>query len=166
MSAVSHADSVRRGADPDSHIVKLGELILSRAPELGEALADRLFREIDAYHDGTVVTKSEVAASCEANLAFVFDSLAGHTDVDVSVAEHTGATRALAGVPLPALMTARASLSTIYDKGRAPGCLTPNAWLHPGNELCSTPTDARVMRYQEIGDASPSTASRPAYCGD
>ena len=37
---------------------------------------------------------------------------------------------------------------------------------NPGNELCSAPTDARVMGYQEIGDASPSTASRPAYCGD
>jgi len=106
MSAAPHADSVRRGATPDPHIVELGKLMLARAPELGEALADRLFREIDAYHDGTVVTKDEVRASCEANLTFVFDSLAGHTDVDVSVAERTGATRALAGVPLPALMTA------------------------------------------------------------
>jgi PucR C-terminal helix-turn-helix domain/GGDEF-like domain len=106
MSAVPHADSVRRGADPDPHIVELSKLMLARAPELGAALADRLFREIDAYHDGTVVTKDEVRASCEANLAFVFDSLAGHADADVSEAEHTGTTRALSGVPLPALMTA------------------------------------------------------------
>lgn len=80
--------------------------MLARAPELGAALAERLIREIDAYHDGSVVTKNEVAASCEANLTFVFHSLAGHTDSDVSVAEHTGTARALAGVPLPALMTA------------------------------------------------------------
>src|SRR5271155_1042328 len=106
MSAVPRADSVRRGADPDPHIIELSRLMLARAPELGAALADRLFREIDAYHDGTVVTKDEVRASCEANLTFVFDSLAGHADVDVSVAEHTGTTRALSGVPLPALMTA------------------------------------------------------------
>jgi PucR C-terminal helix-turn-helix domain/GGDEF-like domain len=106
MSAVSHAGDVRRGAEPDPHIVKLSKLMLARAPELGEALADRLFREIDAYRDGTVVSKDEVAASCEANLTFVFHSLAGHTDVDVSAAEQTGITRALTGVPLPALMTA------------------------------------------------------------
>jgi hypothetical protein len=80
--------------------------MLARAPSLGEALADRLFREIDAYHDGTVVSKDEVAASCEANLTYVFHSLAGHADDDVSAAEHTGSARALAGVPLPALMTA------------------------------------------------------------
>ncbi|HZC90592.1 MAG TPA: helix-turn-helix domain-containing protein, partial [Mycobacterium sp.] len=50
--------------------------------------------------------KDEVAASCEANLTYVFHSLAGHADHDVSAAEHTGSARALAGVPLPALMTA------------------------------------------------------------
>ena len=60
MSAVSHAGGVRRGAAPDPHIVELSKLMLARAPELGEAMADRLFREIDAYRDGTVVTKDEV----------------------------------------------------------------------------------------------------------
>ncbi len=106
MSAVSHAGNARRDADPDPHIVELSKLMLARAPELGEALAERLFREIDAYHDGTVVSKDEVAASCAANLTYVFHSLAGHADDDVSAAEHTGSERALAGVPLPALMTA------------------------------------------------------------
>ena len=83
MSAVSHAGGVRRGAESDPHVVKLSKLMLARAPSLGEALADRLFREIDAYHDGTVVSKDEVAASCEANLTYVFHSLAGHADEDV-----------------------------------------------------------------------------------
>jgi hypothetical protein len=106
MSAVSHGGNVRNDADPDPHIVELSKLMLARAPELGEALADRLFREIDAYHDGSVVSKDEVAASCEANLTYVFHSLAGHADDDVSAAEQTGSARALAGVPLPALMTA------------------------------------------------------------
>jgi PucR C-terminal helix-turn-helix domain/GGDEF-like domain len=106
MSAVSHAGGVRHGAEPDPHIVGLSKLMLARAPELGQALADRLFREIDAYRDGTVVSKGEVAASCEANLTYVFHSLAGHADEDVSPAEHTGTARALIGLPLPALMTA------------------------------------------------------------
>jgi sugar diacid utilization regulator len=106
MSAVSHADGVRRGARPDPHIVELSKLMLARTPELGAALADRLLREIDAYRDGTVVTGDEVRAGCEANLTFVFNWLAGHADADVSAAERSGTTRALAGVPLPALMTA------------------------------------------------------------
>ena len=106
MSAGAHPVGIRRGAEPDPHIVELSKLMLARAPELGEQLADRLFREIDAYRDGTVVTNDEVRASCEANLTFVFESLAEHTHVDVSPAEQTGTTRALAGVPLPALMTA------------------------------------------------------------
>jgi hypothetical protein len=106
MSAVSHAGGVRQGAEPDPHIVELSTLMLARAPELGQALADRLFREIGAYHDGSVVSREQVAASCEANLTYVFHSLAGHADDDVSIAEHTGSARALSGVPLPALMTA------------------------------------------------------------
>jgi hypothetical protein len=105
MGAVPHADGIRAHAAPDPHIVKLSKLLLTRAPGLGDALADRLCREIDAYRDGTVVTKDQVRASCVANLTFVFDSLSGRPD-DVSPAEHTGIARALAGVPLPAVMTA------------------------------------------------------------
>jgi PucR C-terminal helix-turn-helix domain/GGDEF-like domain len=106
MSAGTHPVGVRRDAEPDPHIVELSKLMLARAPELGDALADRLFREIDAYRDGTVVNKDEVRKSCQANLTFVFESLAGHADVDVLPAEHTGSARALAGMPLPAVMTA------------------------------------------------------------
>jgi len=94
------------GAAPDPHVIELGKLMLARAPQLGMAMGDLLCREIDAYRDGSVIAKEQVAESCVANLTFIFDSLAGHADVDVSVAEHTGTTRALAGVPLPAVMTA------------------------------------------------------------
>ncbi|MGO9507566.1 MAG: PucR family transcriptional regulator [Mycobacterium sp.] len=106
MSAATHPAGVRRGAAPDPHITQLGKLMLARAPKLGEAMADLLCREIDAYRDGSVVTKDSVRMSCVANVTFIFDSLAGDADVDVSPAEDTGTTRALAGVPLPAVMTA------------------------------------------------------------
>src|ERR1700722_14649849 len=99
MSAVSHVGGVRHGTEPDPHIVELSKLMLARAPELGRELADRLFREIDAYRDGTVVTKDEVAASCTANLTFVFHSLSGQSDVGVSPAEHVENARALGGMP-------------------------------------------------------------------
>ncbi len=106
MSAATNPVSVRQGAVPDPHIVELGKLMLGRAPKLGKAMADLLCREIDAYSDGTVVTKDEVRESCVANVTFIFDSLAGDADADVSPAERTGAARAFAGVPLPAVMTA------------------------------------------------------------
>ncbi len=106
MSTTTHPVGDLRGAVPDPHIVELGKLMLARAPKLGKAMADLLCREIDAYRDGTVVTKEQVAESCVANVTFIFDSLAGDADADVSPAEHTGTARALAGVPLPAVMTA------------------------------------------------------------
>lgn len=82
--------------------------MLARAPGLGEAMADLMCREIDAYRDGTVVTRAEVRESCVANLTFIFDSLASDSDAgaDVAPAERTGTTRAMSGVPLPAVMTA------------------------------------------------------------
>jgi sugar diacid utilization regulator len=104
MSVALNTDDAGRTAD--RHIVELGKLMLARAPKLGKAMADLLCREIDAYRDGTVVTKEQVAESCVANVTFIFDSLAGDADVDVSPAEYTGTARALAGVPLPAVMTA------------------------------------------------------------
>jgi hypothetical protein len=129
MSVVSHAGGVRRGAEPDPHVVRLSKLMLARAPELGQQLADRYFREIDAYRDSNVVTKDEVQASCEANLTFVFHALSGHTDVDVSPAEDTGTARALVGLPLPAVMTAyRIGFRFMWEEtlaaGRAAGIPT------------------------------------------
>lgn len=69
-------------------------------------MADLLCREIDAYRDGSVVSKEQVAESCVANVTFIFDSLAGNDDADASPAVRTGTARALAGAPLPAVMTA------------------------------------------------------------
>ncbi len=106
MSTATDPVGVRQSATPDRHVIKLGKLMLARAPKLGRAMADLLCREIDAYRDGAVVTKEQVAESCVANVTFIFDSLTGDADVDVSPAEQTGTARALTGVPLPAVMTA------------------------------------------------------------
>lgn len=117
MGVASKSRSVRHGATVDPHVVELGRLMLSRAPELGRAMADVLCRDIDAYRDGTVVTKEQVAESCVANVTFIFDSLAGAADVDVSPAERTGTQRALAGVPLPAVMTAyRIGFRSVWEE--------------------------------------------------
>ena len=78
MGVASKPDGVRRGATPDPHVVELGKLMLARAPILGKAMADLLCREIDAYRDGSVVRKDQVAESCVANVTFIFHSLAGN----------------------------------------------------------------------------------------
>src|SRR6516162_10134972 len=106
MSTATDPVGVQQSTTPDRHVIKLGKLMLARAPKLGRAMADLLCREIDAYRDGVVVTKEQVAESCVANVTFIFDSLAGDADVDVAPAEQTGTARALAGMPLPAVMTA------------------------------------------------------------
>ncbi|SPM28489.1 PucR family transcriptional regulator [Mycobacterium terramassiliense] len=106
MGVASTNRGVRHGAAADAHVVELSKLMMSRAPQLGRTMADLLCRDIDAYRDGTVVTKDQVAESCAANVTFIFDSLTGGAEVDVSPAERTGTQRAVAGVPLPAVMTA------------------------------------------------------------
>ncbi|HTQ22553.1 helix-turn-helix domain-containing protein [Mycobacterium sp.] len=120
MASKTHG--VRHGAAVDPHVIKLGKLMLARAPGLGEEMADVLCREIEAYRDGSVVTKDDVRESCIANVTFIFDSLAGNADVDVSPAERTGTARALTGVPLPAVMTAyRIGFRFMWEKTLATG---------------------------------------------
>jgi PucR C-terminal helix-turn-helix domain/GGDEF-like domain len=155
MSAATHPAGDRRGAAPDPHIVELGRLMLARAPKLGEAMADLLCRQIDAYRDGSVVTKDSVRMSCVANVTFIFDSLAGDADVDVSPAEDTGTARALAGVPLPAVMTAyRIGFRFMWEEtlaaARAAGIPTDSI-------LNAT---ARVFLAQDIFTQAMSTAYR------
>ncbi|OBI14401.1 CdaR family transcriptional regulator [Mycobacterium sp. E2497] len=106
MGVASQPCAAPSGDAVDPQVVRLGRLMLARAPELGRAMAEVLCREIDAYRDGGLVTTDQVAESCAANVTFIFHALAGDTDVDVAPAERTGAERALAGVPLPAVMTA------------------------------------------------------------
>jgi len=122
MGVASKTHGVRHGAAVDPHVIKLGKLMLARAPVLGEEMADVLCREIEAYRDGSVVTKDDVRESCIANVTFIFDSLAGNADVDVSPAERTGTARALTGVPLPAVMTAyRIGFRFMWEKTLATG---------------------------------------------
>ncbi len=155
MSAVRQTDDARRGATPDPHIVQLSKLMLARASKLGKAMAELLCQEIDAYRDGSVVTKDQVAESCVANLTFVFHSLAGDADVDVSPAEHTGTARALTGVPLPAVMTAyRIGFRFMWEETLA----TARAAAIPTDSILNA--TARVFLAQDTFTQAMSTAYR------
>jgi|GEM_PF-4093687 len=63
MSVASKADGAQRGTAPDPHIAELGKLMPARAPTLGKGMADLRCQEIEAYRDGTVVAKHQVAQS-------------------------------------------------------------------------------------------------------
>jgi len=155
MSVVSHGDGAQRDATPDPHIVELSKLMLARASKLGKAMADVLCQEIDAYRDGTVVTKEQVAESCAANLTFVFHSLAGDAHVDVSPAEHTGTARALIGMPLPAVMTAyRIGFRFMWEETLA----TARAAAIPTDSILDA--TARIFLAQDTFTQAMSTAYR------
>jgi PucR C-terminal helix-turn-helix domain/GGDEF-like domain len=155
MSALPQTDGARRGATPDPHIVELSKLMLARASKLGKAMADVLCQEIDAYRDGTVVTKEQVAESCAANLTFVFHSLAGDAHVDVSPAEHTGTARALLGMPLPAVMTAyRIGFRFMWEETLA----TARAAAIPTDSILDA--TARIFLAQDTFTQAMSTAYR------
>src|ERR1700744_4420923 len=119
--------------------------MLARAPKLGKAMAELLWREIDAYRDGTVVTKDQVAESCVANGTFIFESLAGDADVDVLPAERTGIERAVSGVPLPAVMTAyRIGFRFMWEQTLA----AARAAAIPTDSILDAP--ARVFLAQDV----------------
>lgn len=95
------------GAAPDPNIVMLGKTLLSRTDELAAAMAEVIRRDVDFYaSDPGPVPGDELRRSCGANMTYVFDALAGEDDADVSVAVATGRRRAVAGVPLAAVMAA------------------------------------------------------------
>ena len=61
MATASKTRGARHGGGADPNVIELGKLMLARAPALGKAMADLLCREIDAYRDGSVVSKDQVA---------------------------------------------------------------------------------------------------------
>lgn len=88
----------------DRHIVDLSRLMLDRISALGARLAERICTEIDGYQSAAAF--DDVRESCIANMAFVFRSLCGDGEADLSPAADTGRQRAVEGVPLAAVMTA------------------------------------------------------------
>lgn len=129
--------------------------MLARAPRLGEQMAEQLCSQIDAYRDGNVVAKDQVVESCVANLTFIFDSLNREGDADVAPAERTGTERAVAGVPLAAVMTAyRIGFRFMWEETLA----TARAAAIPTDSILDA--TARVFLAQEIFTEAMSNAYR------
>lgn len=92
-------------AGVDEHMRELSRIMLTRVEALGEQLADRIYSRIDGYR-ATPEARDNVRESCVANMTFVFHTLCGEGEADLSPAEATGRQRAVEGIPLAAVMTA------------------------------------------------------------
>jgi hypothetical protein len=93
-------------ATADPGLVGVATALRARVPELSAGLAEVIRGEIDFYRVSSVVPADELRETCQANLEFVFRSLAGDRPFDTAQAYATGIRRAAAGAPLPAVMDA------------------------------------------------------------
>jgi hypothetical protein len=98
-------------------LTELSKTLLARVDELGDEMAEVIFRDVDFYRTSATVSADQVRESCRANATFVFRSLGGDGELDVSPAEATGKARALAGVPLSTVMAAyRVGFRFMWEK--------------------------------------------------
>lgn len=84
-------------------IDEIRSALLARVEELAHAVVDAIWLEIDYYRVATGPSRSEVVASVEENMRFIFNGLSG-TSFDTRVARELGARRAVQQVPLPAVL--------------------------------------------------------------
>jgi len=90
----------------EAQIGEIQTTLLNRIDELGVIVADTVWREVDYYADTGQVQRDELVANCVESLRMVFEVLDATTTFDTALAARTGAARARAGIPLPAIMDA------------------------------------------------------------
>lgn len=118
-------------ADLQAQLAEVGALLGARVDELAARVANAIRTEVDFYGHTTVVPDDVLVADTAANLRFVFAALQAGDAFDTSPAVNTGAKRAAAGVPLPAVMDAfRVAAHELWGvmielAGRTPGVGAP-----------------------------------------
>lgn len=91
----------------DPHIALLVKTMVARADELADAMVEAIREAVGFYGTNTgIVTADELHRSCLSHMSYMLEALVGDGDPDVSVAEDVGVQRAVAGVPLVAVMSA------------------------------------------------------------
>ncbi|HEY5855747.1 MAG TPA: helix-turn-helix domain-containing protein [Aldersonia sp.] len=142
----------------DQRVRALAGALLDRVEEIAVEMTDRIFAGVDFYGSSTQVSRAEVTASCAANTTYVFRSIRGESDIDVSVARATGEDRARAGAPLSAVMAAYRigfrfmSEQTLAQARRDPG-LTADAVLDLMSHIFISQdefTQAMAEAYREV----------------
>lgn len=114
-------------ADLETQLSEVGALLGARVDELAVRVVAAIRSEVEFYARTTVVSEDMLLADTAANIRFVFSALQAGAAFDTTPAVNTGAKRAAAGVPLPAVMDAfRVAAHELWGvmvelAGRAPG---------------------------------------------
>lgn len=90
----------------EADIAEIQTVLLDRCEELGERMADTIWREVGSYADTSQISRDELSANCRENLHFIVHGLDAPNPFDTAVAARTGTSRAVVGTPLPAVMEA------------------------------------------------------------
>jgi PucR C-terminal helix-turn-helix domain/GGDEF-like domain len=94
------------GSDMETQIGQLRVALLDRCDHLGTMVAGTIRREVEYYRRDSPVSDDQLTESCVENMRFMFEGLDAPAKFDTAVAARTGTARAIAGVPLAAVMEA------------------------------------------------------------
>ncbi|MED5810957.1 helix-turn-helix domain-containing protein [Mycolicibacterium sp. 050232] len=91
----------------DPHIALLVKTMVARADELAHAMSEEIRAAVSFYGaNAGIVTSEDLRRSCLSHMSYMLEALVGDHEADVSIAEEAGVRRAVAGVPLVAVMSA------------------------------------------------------------
>ena len=93
-------------SDLEAQIAEIQCALLKRCDALGALVADTICREVDYYADTGRIGKDQITADCRASLREIFEALNAATPYSTEQPTGIGEARALAGIPLPAMMEA------------------------------------------------------------
>ncbi|MUL44806.1 PucR family transcriptional regulator [Mycobacterium sp. CBMA293] len=100
----------------DTQVKELGSLLANRLDDVGRDVVSSVRSNVEFYKVNDVVPDADLLESTTDNIRFIFESLTAGQAFDTSPAADTGARRAAAGVPLPAVMAAyRVAVHTLWD---------------------------------------------------
>ncbi|MBV8349517.1 MAG: PucR family transcriptional regulator, partial [Mycolicibacterium sp.] len=100
----------------DAQVMQIGSALVGRLDELAQQVFSSIRTNVEFYKTTPVVSDEELLASSTENLRFLFGGLRAGEPFDTSPAVATGAARAAAGVPLPAVMDAfRVALHHLWE---------------------------------------------------
>jgi hypothetical protein len=133
----------RRGSDAgaDRQLREIGTALLEQIDALAETMAVRIQDEVEFYRTSETVPLTELRKSTRNHLLFVLQSLGvGDGRLDTTQAEATGRRRAVAGVPLAAIMEAyrvgsRMIWLSIAEHAERQGAISTSSLLRAASDI-------------------------------
>lgn len=110
MAVQRGAAGSRRPVDGEQavadQVTALAQALLTRAPELGAAMAATIIETIPAYRGGAVISLEKLRTSCDQQVRAILRGVGDEPGREAGAARTVGRARAAAGVPLTAVMDA------------------------------------------------------------